>query len=82
MQIVKGWGVEECPGNIIFVYNTNIYTFICVSSLLLKKKCNRFLGHVLTMWFGNMLLLLCVVTEVVTLLIVITFHSFTHAHCA
>jgi len=38
MQIVKGWGVEECPGNIIFVYNTNIYTFICVSSLLLKKK--------------------------------------------
>jgi hypothetical protein len=69
MHIGKGWGVEECPGNIIFVCNTNIYTFIGVSSLLLKKKCIRFLGHVLTVWFGNVLLQLSVIIEVVALLL-------------
>lgn len=42
MHIGKGWGVEECPGNIIFVCNTNIYTFTGVSSLLLKKKMYPF----------------------------------------
>jgi len=44
MQIVKGCSVEECPGNIIFVYNTNIYTFASVSSLLLKQNVSAFLA--------------------------------------
>lgn len=83
MQIVKGWGVEECPGDIIFVYNTDIYTFVGVSSLLLKKKCIRFLGR---MYVNHVVWKHAFATFCYNwsseFVIVITFHSFIHAHCA